>query len=303
MDIGIQPPYKLGDTTWMSWTVTGLAQHIENLRAHSPLHEPYNAIVDPELINTSDERPSVYDLGLGFHWDELVVPHARQVITPPNVQYCRDQLVEKAEDTAHYHQTGKMHVLEAWFEVLKEKFPELSQPPLPRLADFEEAWAELSKFFQPEIPLVSINIGSAKESTRYPFEKWVMVAEQLQKRELQVVLVGHEINVDQWSRASRRLSSTQGDVSIFDLTNKLSLLSLAALIAHSDVHTSTDTGTGHLAAATNVATVSLFGLHTISEVCRPYSENGIVLQSDGWTPKELSPESVTRAILEQIRGR
>ena len=85
-----------------------------------------------------------------------------------------------------------------------------------------------------------------------------------------------------------------------DLVGKLTLRQTMAWVAESDLHLVADTGTGHIAAAYGVPTISVFG-PTDPKVFRPYTDRGLVLRKSNKT-EDVSPDKILEAaalLLEQ----
>jgi ADP-heptose:LPS heptosyltransferase len=102
---------------------------------------------------------------------------------------------------------------------------------------------------------VVIHPGSASMSRRWPAERFAAVAAALSRRGHPVVVTGGS------SEASmcRRLASRAGLGSAADLSGRLTLPNLVALLRRSRLLISADTGVAHLATALRTPSVVLFG--------------------------------------------
>lgn len=138
-----------------------------------------------------------------------------------------------------------------------------------------------------EIPngrVASIAVSAGHVSKTYPLEIWLKVARGLTDAGLNVVWLGGP-------------GDPQPGVDT-DLVGRLHLSQTMAVVQHSAIHLAADTGTGHMAAAYGIPSVSLFG-PTDPELYRPYSERTQVLRV-GATVAEISPDEVLAAALEQV---
>jgi ADP-heptose:LPS heptosyltransferase len=126
--------------------------------------------------------------------------------------------------------------------------------------------------------LVTIAVGTGHPNKNYA--RWAEVSRLLLDRGFDVAFLG---GPGESAPASAAL----------DLVGKLSLEETMAWIAASRVHIAADTGSGHIAAACRTPVVSVFGW-TKSEVYRPYTERGVVLDA-GKTMDGVSPEQIVEA--------
>jgi predicted lipopolysaccharide heptosyltransferase III len=101
-----------------------------------------------------------------------------------------------------------------------------------------------------------IHPGSARIEKFWIAERWVLVAEQLRRRGMQVVLTGGKSRLEQDHLADIK-SHLQG--TIVDLSGKLGLLAVAALIERARILATVDSAPMHLAAALGIPQVVLFG--------------------------------------------
>ncbi len=135
-------------------------------------------------------------------------------------------------------------------------------------------------------PIVSIQTGAGEKSKTYPAEQFSDVAASLVSRGMQVVAIG--------GKSDPHLA-VEG---VLDAVGHHDLRSAMALIALSSVHLASDTGTGHIAAALGTPVVSVFG-PTDPRRYRPWTEAGMVLQSDG-PISNIPPETVTDAVVTLV---
>lgn len=101
-------------------------------------------------------------------------------------------------------------------------------------------------------------IGSTWESRNYPAEKFVNIAEALQKNCLVIWGSDHEKATADW------MSSRSGFIKV--IPKKLDLNSLKALIAKADLLIGNDTGPTHMAWALNRPSITIFGPTPVTRV-------------------------------------
>lgn len=126
--------------------------------------------------------------------------------------------------------------------------------------------------------LVTIAVGTGHPKKNYA--RWAEVAGLLSGKGYDVAFIGGP-----GEAAPKGIG--------LDLVGKLSLEETMAWIAASRVHVAADTGSGHIAAAYGTPVVSVFGW-TKSEVYRPYTSRGVVLEA-GKAMDGVSPEQVAEA--------
>ncbi len=132
-------------------------------------------------------------------------------------------------------------------------------------------------------PFVAIHPGSGGKKKIWPVENWRQVIKLLLAEGKSVVLVGGEADRE-------NLASLEADFRIPVIEN-LPLRTLGALLSRSELFLGHDSGISHLAAATGVPCLLLFG-PTDPEIWAPLNPNvRVVLSTDG-TMDGITPESV-----------
>lgn len=154
-----------------------------------------------------------------------------------------------------------------------------SQPIMPNVSGIEIPGL-------PEAPFVAISLGAGQKANLVPEEHWTSVARDLMAQGIPVVTIGgSEV-------------AYQAPEGVINLVGKHKLRDTMAVIARSAVHIGADTGTGHIAAAYQVPTVSVFAFADPREF-RPYSDKGIVLQ-DAPLASNVPPSAILEATLRQL---
>jgi ADP-heptose:LPS heptosyltransferase len=130
-------------------------------------------------------------------------------------------------------------------------------------------------------PCATILTGASDPARHYPAKAWAEVARTLVGRGLQVVALG--------GPGDPRLD----EPGVTDLVGRLTLRKSMAWIAHSQVHLAADTGSGHIASAYGVPTVSLFSNKSPAR-SRPWGDRVTVLQ-EGHDASRIDPKEVIAA--------
>lgn len=130
-------------------------------------------------------------------------------------------------------------------------------------------------------PLVTIQTGAGADFKRYPPEGWSAVAAALLEAGANVVVIGAPGDPNLEVKGAR------------SAVGQWPLPMAMAAVASSAVHLSADTGSGHIAAAYGVPTVTVFGKGD-PERFRPYSEVGTVLKHSD-RPSDVSPGEIVQA--------
>jgi ADP-heptose:LPS heptosyltransferase len=105
-------------------------------------------------------------------------------------------------------------------------------------------------------PFAVLHPGTARREKFWPVERWVQVAQQLHQWGLKVVITGTGSGLEQ--EDVRVLLETAG-VPLVDLTGRLKLAELAALMQRAQVAVGVDSMAMHLAAQWQIPQVVLFG--------------------------------------------
>jgi ADP-heptose:LPS heptosyltransferase len=159
-----------------------------------------------------------------------------------------------------------------------EDFPTDVQFIMPRLRAECEA---VSKRLTNGKPLATISISAGGSAKIYPVDRWATVAQGLISRGFQVAFLGGPKD------PASPLPSAR------DWVGKLTLRESMAAVSLSAIHLAADTGSGHMAAAYNVAVVSVFGTTSVRWY-RPYTSNGIVLDGQG-AISAITPDQILDA--------
>ncbi len=139
----------------------------------------------------------------------------------------------------------------------------------------------------PVKPVVTISTGAGQPEKAVPADHWQEVGQQFLNRNWNVVFLG---------------GPTDPQISLPGSTNWVDALALGdtlATVAGSDLHLAADTGTGHMAAATGVPVVSVFGPTDPAEF-RPFTPTGVVLHR-GSSTALVDPSEIVSRGLELVR--
>lgn len=154
---------------------------------------------------------------------------------------------------------GSRHEIDYWLEMVQVlgAHPESAAMEMS-LAPADEAWAATQlqgiRGRKAAMPVVIIHPGSGGYSParRWAATNFAIVADALQDAGVRVVLVGTASDGTEAVRAAMQTAPV-------DLTDQTSLHQLAALLARANLFIGGDSGVTHLAAATGVPLVAVFG--------------------------------------------
>ena len=172
---------------------------------------------------------------------------------------------------------GGCHEIDYWLQVVNllgasgdKREMELA------VSDADRAWAELmlTVSVPAQQPLVVVHPGSGGFSTarRWPAHNFARVADSLAENGAQIILVGTEGDGAEAVKAA--LQTTP-----FDLTGQTTLHQLAALLHKADLFIGGDSGVTHVAAASSVPLVAIFG-PTNATAWGPDGPTRMVLQAE-----------------------
>ena len=169
-----------------------------------------------------------------------------------------------------------LHEVERALELISHKFP-VQAPDLPIMPEVDS---------QGPRDLITIQTGAGGQGKAYGIEHFRAVAQNLAELGHQVVGVGGpndpRLNLD----------------GVRDTAGELSLGESMGLIKASKLHLASDTGTGHIASAYGIPTVSVFGPMPAQRY-RPWGERAVVLDR-GTNPNDVPVEDVMAACMGQL---
>ena len=151
----------------------------------------------------------------------------------------------------------------------------------PKLAADAEARAEARALRAGGRPrYVAIHANVSEQSAhlrRWPIERYADLARAIAREDgVGVVLVGGPADREYVAELARRLADTPG---VEDLSGKLTVAGLAAVLEDAEALVSSDTGPMHLAVAVGTPVVAFFGTET-PRLFGPLGERHVVLHRD-----------------------
>ncbi|HEV2613354.1 MAG TPA: lipopolysaccharide heptosyltransferase I [Gammaproteobacteria bacterium] len=129
--------------------------------------------------------------------------------------------------------------------------------------------------------------GTTRDDKCWPEEHWAKLIELLKPKELKILLPWG--NTEEKSRAER-LAENNSHVEVLP---KSTLTELASILLHSNFNIAVDTGLGHLSAALDAPTISLYG-PTDPKLIGTIGKNQIHIKRDDM--KNIQPEMILDAL-------
>jgi heptosyltransferase-1 len=219
----------------------------------------------------------------------------------PTAGYDKTSVRERLAAMTYQHQYGvpkEMHAVER----IRHLFALALDYPKPETKG--SYGIELSRFCSttPEAPNVVLLHGTTRHDKHYPEEYWQSLVNTLTQQNIRVRLPwGNEAEKDR----AYRLAEGNAEVQVLP---KLNLNGVAAVLAQATAVVAVDTGLGHLSAALDIPTVSLYG-PTRPLLIGAYGENQIHLCAEDCPPvahkadpeifSPLTPERVM-AVLQPL---
>lgn len=172
-----------------------------------------------------------------------------------------------------------LHEVERGLRLIRQWEPDIepvTRPIMPDLPRPENA--------EKHRPLATIQTGAGHPTKLYPPLMWEEVVRLLRKQGVRPVTIGAPgdplvINSETW-------------------VGRFGLLESMAWVRASDVHIAADTGTGHVAAAYGIPSVSVFGPMDQARY-RPYGDQATILNRGG-KPEEVTPQEIVDAAMERL---
>jgi ADP-heptose:LPS heptosyltransferase len=145
-------------------------------------------------------------------------------------------------------------------------------------------------------PILSIHPGSGSEKKNWPLENWINLGNDFLARESfggSIVVISGEADYAQVDRLEELWKNAR-----VHFAKNLSLVDLAALLENS-IFIGHDSGISHLAAATGVKCILLFG-PTEPAIWAPRNKNVRVLQSKTGVMEDIGVAQVERAVVASL---
>jgi lipopolysaccharide heptosyltransferase I len=217
---------------------------------------------------------------------------------------------------SHDIPTRRMHAVDGYLRLIEALGAPPAPPPaevsfpLPLTERHRERIRELTSDFVGEAPLVTICPTAKWVTKRWPEEHFAALADLLAGREkARIAFCGAPDDAEAIGRIMGKMRRPS-----LDLSGRLSLMELAALLERSDLYVGNDSGPMHLASATRTPTVAIFG-PTDPKRTGPYNTRASVVASPlDCAPcfrrkcptneclRRLAPEEVHAACLERLKG-
>jgi heptosyltransferase-3 len=128
----------------------------------------------------------------------------------------------------------------------------------PRLANVPSRTPLINQR-KPYVIMHAWAIGAGKRLKEWPPKHWASVAALLRERGLSVVLTGSAADAKDGEALAAQIKEQVGEISLENLTGKLTFRELLPVVAGAEAVVSVNTGIMHLAAALGVRTVGLHG--------------------------------------------
>jgi heptosyltransferase I len=154
--------------------------------------------------------------------------------------------------------TRTMHAVDGYLrlcELLGASLPDQVTFPLPLADDHRHVVEHLIADFVGADPLVTLCPTARWKSKCWPEAHYAALADLLcESLKAKVILLGAPRELEMVGRVARQMRHA-----CLDLSGRLTIMQLAALLERSDLFVGNDSGLTHLAAATKTKTVALFG--------------------------------------------
>lgn len=233
-----------------------------------------------QIRQYSSLRKHRFDLGMDFQGHSKTALCLRLASPKRRFSARATDAFSKRLNPVDFHWDATRHEVDEYFRFLQtiEEFNPVERPFVP---DVSEGRSAIRAEIGAGSKLITIQTGAGADDKRYPIDRWERVAESF---------IDHGFTVGVLGGPSDPRLPANGSV---DWVGKLDLRGAIAAVAESAVHLAGDTGTGHIAAAYGVPTVSIFG-PTPSARFRPYSSTSVVLQR-GTRTDSVEPSEVLSA--------
>ncbi|MCK5584401.1 MAG: glycosyltransferase family 9 protein, partial [Elusimicrobiales bacterium] len=139
------------------------------------------------------------------------------------------------------------------------------------------AFGLLEKFKISDTLEIGINPGSAWPTKRWPKERYAKLIKLLHKKYKKKILIIGSKNEIPWNKD---IEDMAGKDSCINLTGKTTIEELMALIKDLKLFITNDSGPMHIAAASGIEVIAIFGPTTKELGFFPYSEKSFVIEEN-----------------------
>lgn len=182
----------------------------------------------------------------------------------------------KAKKVLTYKKTFKKHAVENFLDTAKPLFENLKPDKNLKIYLKPEDIKEAKQLIQTDKVNICLNIGAnfTRQGRRWSISHWKQLSQKLiQKYNCNIILTGSQedkVFADEILKESEQ---------IFSFCGKLSLNISCAVISLCDIMISGDTGPLHIATASGVKSIGLYGAMPINRT-GPFGENNFSICSD-----------------------
>lgn len=205
-------------------------------------------------------------------------------------------LVSKAIAGAH----AQDHVIQRYLDVIRYLGSPVEEPvfPLPDVSAERQAVERLLAGRAPANKRIVLAPGTSKRNKEWPLAHYAALGKLLLADGWRLVVAGGSAEQEQ----GRQLAAQLGE-GVVDVTGRTNLKELAALLADAALFVSGDTGPLHIAVATGVPIVALYG-PTRPERTGPYGKQATVIrarQEDGFAMASITPAEVYASCRQRLQ--
>lgn len=156
-------------------------------------------------------------------------------------------------------------------------------------------------FALPQGRRIALNPGAAEEWRRWPAESFAELATRLRARQWTPILVGAPSDAELCASIAARCQPP-----LENFAGRTSVPQMAALLQHTELLVSNDTGAVHIAAAAGTRVVGLYGDIAYFRMTAPWSAGNLVLHTPGGSREQPAPplpvDLVEAAVCERMEA-
>ncbi len=196
--------------------------------------------------------------------------------------------------TRRGNKAAGVHAVEQHFAVIGPR-EEISEIPATRvwLSPHEQEFARRQLAVLPGTRWLALGPGARWAAKRWPLTSFQALLEQLQLQFDGVMLLGDRNDADSCQQLAEHTA-----LPCLNLAGKTTLLQAAAVLQQAALFIGNDSGLGHLAAACDTPTLTVFGPGDPRRY-HPWHPQARWVQSDSRDSADVAVEAVAAAVLEQ----
>ena len=203
--------------------------------------------------------------------------------------------------TEYLENDKSVHIVESYFKLLS--FYKIFDETINKELEFwENVYYDnlyqtfINSISNNKLPIISISIGANNVLRKWNYIELANVIEKLVEKYI-IILLGDRNDESDGKYIEALINSDK----LYNLTGKTSINEVGYIIGRSKLLISNDSGIGHIGAALNIPTLSIFGPGHYRQ-WRPYSKNSYIVRLNNCSPCGNNPKCQSVKCLNELKS-